>query len=241
LDHFHPPLSQRRHPEGFINNLASSLADLLNEKVLAPNYVAEFQIHVGPRIEVDVGTFEYPPAEGNGPGQGTATAAVAASAWAPPAPLLQIPAVFPDEVEVQVFDVDGGTRLVAAIEIVSPSNKDRAETRRAFAVKCVAYLQQEIGLVTVDLVTNRRGNLHNELIDLLGTGGDYRMAPEASLYAVAYRPVRGKELERIDLWPTPLAVGDALLLLPLALGTTLCVPLDLEAAYTEACRRSRLL
>jgi hypothetical protein len=43
-----------------------------------------------------------------------------------------------------------------------------------------------------------------------------------------------------DLWPTPLRVGSALPLVPLALGTSLCVPLDLEKAYMDARRRIRL-
>jgi hypothetical protein len=29
---------------------------------------------------------------------------------------------------------------VAAIELVSPDNKDRADTRQAFVAKCAAYL-----------------------------------------------------------------------------------------------------
>jgi hypothetical protein len=241
LDHFHPPLSQRRHLEGFHNGFTSAISDYLNKQVLPPNYVAEFQIHVGPRIEVDVGTFEYAAADGNGPNRGGTAATLPSTTWAPPAPLLQMPAVFPDSLEIQVFDTDGGTHLVAAIELISPANKDRAETRRALATKCAAYLQQEIGVVLVDIVTNGRANLHNELIDLLGTGGDYHMAPNVWLYAVAYRPVCGKDIERIDLWPAPLAVGERLPLLPLALGTVLCVPLDLEAAYMDACQRSRLV
>ena len=62
---------------------------------------------------------------------------------------------------IEVWD---GARLVAVIEIVSPGNKDRAEARRTFAGKCAAYLQRGIGLITIDIVTNRNANLHNELV-----------------------------------------------------------------------------
>src|SRR5450755_3652596 len=46
-----------------------------------------------------------------------------------------------DIVEVCFHDGEGGPRLVAVVELVSPGNKDRLENRRAFAVKCAAYLQ----------------------------------------------------------------------------------------------------
>jgi hypothetical protein len=36
---------------------------------------------------------------------------------------------------------------------VSPANKDRDETRRAFIAKCAAYLQRGIGLIVVDIRT----------------------------------------------------------------------------------------
>src|SRR5262245_4511220 len=38
----------------------------------------------------------------------------------------------PDEYEVLVYDTKRGRRLVAAVELVSPANKDRPEHRRAF-------------------------------------------------------------------------------------------------------------
>src|ERR1700687_1065963 len=113
LDHFHPPLSERRHPEGFNNGLASAISDLLNDKVLPEHYVAEFQVHVGARIEVDVATFEYAAADSGGANGGIGTATVSAPAWAPPAPLLQMPALFPDSLEITILHVDGGTRLVS--------------------------------------------------------------------------------------------------------------------------------
>ena len=72
--------------------------------------------------------------------------------------------MFPDDIEVQVFATVTGATLVGAIELVSPGNKDRPETRRAFAAKCVSYLTRGIGLIVVDIVTNRLANLHNEVM-----------------------------------------------------------------------------
>ena len=53
---------------------------------------------------------------------------------------LMAPASFPDRFEVLVFEAEEGATLVAAVELVSPANKDRPAHRRAFAVKCASYL-----------------------------------------------------------------------------------------------------
>jgi len=135
---------------------------------------------------------------------------------------------------VQVFATESGTTLVAAVELVSPANKDRPETRQAFIAKCVSYLTRGIGLVVVDIVTNRLANLHNEVIASLGHGGRFLLEPSVTTYAVAYRPSRQASGDQIEVWPHPLAVGAPLPVLPLALRNAGIVPLDLEKTYTEA-------
>jgi hypothetical protein len=62
-------------------------------------------------------------------------------------------------------------------------------------------------VIVADIVTGRRSNLHNELMDLMGVGEQHHLGREASLYAVAYRPVRRRGANQIDAWPTPVAVG----------------------------------
>jgi hypothetical protein len=237
LDHFHPPLFPQRSWESFHSRWANSIADAL-QRVLPERYFAEVQIHLGSRVEADVAEFERP-AEAeearNGPGGG-----VAVQIWAPPPAILVLPAVFPDDIEVQVRDQRDDARLVAVVELVSPRNKDRAESRRAFAAKCAAYLERGIGLVAVDIVTSRQGNLHNELIEVLGLGEPFTMPMEASLYAVAYRPARREEANQIEVWPASLSLGGNLPILPLAIRGFRTLPLDLEATYMDACERSRL-
>src|SRR3954471_6432980 len=111
LDHFHPPLFPRRHWESFHVTWAGAIADALNEDLLPDGYFAEEHAHAGARIEIDVATFAdekpAPPAKG----------AVATRTYAPPAPPLVIPAAFPDEFEVRVYEAEGGARLVAAVEL----------------------------------------------------------------------------------------------------------------------------
>jgi hypothetical protein len=213
LDHFHPPPSLERHWESFHAAWAGSLADALNPR-LPEGYFAEEQTHA-----IDV----LPP-----------------QLWAPPAPALTLPAVFADDFEVRVFASRTGPRLVAAIELISPRNKDRPEARRAFAIKCASYHHQGISLILVDIVTGRRANLHNELLGLLGADPAARQPDDVTLYAAAYRPLRRQEREEIDVWPAPLALGGTLPALPLALSAEVALPVDLEATYTDACQRRRL-
>jgi hypothetical protein len=236
LDHFHPPVIERRSWEGFHGLWAAALVEQLNEEVLGEEYYADMQVHVGSQVEVDVATLE----ESSRGGPAGAAATAIAPAWAPPATTLVLPTVFPDDIEVQVLHTAAGTTLVAAIELVSPGNKDRPEARRAFAAKCVSYLTRGVGLIVVDIVTNRLANLHNDVVAMLGQGDPFLLPPGAATYAAAYRPSRRPTGDQIELWPKTLAPGESLPVLPLGLRNAGVVPVDLEAAYTEARRRSRL-
>jgi len=237
LDHFHPPLSSAQFWESFHSLWIAAMVERLNGTVLPQGYLAQAQVHIGGWFEVDVATFEAASGDANG---AAGAGGVAVQAWAPPATALAFPAVFPDDVEVRVFSTGAGPTLVAAIELVSPGNKDRPEARRAFAAKCVSYLSQGVGLIVVDTVTGRTANLHDELMTLLGQGGPLLFGPGVSVYAAAYRPTRPPEGDRVELWLAPLVLGRPLPVLPLALRGAGCVPVDLEATYTEARRRSRL-
>jgi hypothetical protein len=237
LDHFHPPLYPKWLGESFHALWAAALVGQLNQR-LPPRYLASMHVHLGRRVEADVAEFDYGEEEttsGNGP-----AGAAAVAKWAPPAAALTVAAVFPDDVEVQVIDTRDGAVVVAVVELVSPGNKDRAEERRGFAAKCVAYLQRGIGLIVVDTVTTRQANLHEEVLEMLGHAGPSGLPGQSLLYAAAYRPARRQERNEIDVWPEPLSLGEGLPTLPLALRGFGCVPLDLESAYSEARKQSRL-
>jgi hypothetical protein len=155
LDHFHSPLAELRHWESFHAAWAAGIMRTLNRRVLPEGCFAETQVHLGGRVEIDVAAFDKGQRSAPATGEGS-NGGVAVETWAPPTTALVMPAVFPDEIEIQVFHSSGGAALVAGIALVSPGNKDRPETRRAFAAKCTAYLQQGIGLVIVDVVRQRQ-------------------------------------------------------------------------------------
>jgi Protein of unknown function (DUF4058) len=240
LDHFHPPLHPRHHWESFHSNWATRLADDLNDHWLPPEFIAEESTLAGARLEIDVATFEQAPARPGTPPDGSPIATLAPPVWAPPTAPRTMPAVFPDTFEVRVFATTSGLTLVAAIELISPGNKDRPEQRRAFATKCASDLYQGIGLIIIDIVTNRRANLHNETMRLMDAAPEFDLPADVDLYAVAYRPVLRHDRAEIDVWPASCAVGEPLPLLPLRLTGDLFVPVDFEASYREACRRRRL-
>jgi hypothetical protein len=237
-DHFPAPLYPARPWESFHSRWANAIADALNA-ILPRRYVSEVLLRLGSMVGADVAEFqrtdEPSEEEINGPAGG-----VALQTYAPPVATQVMPAVFPDDLEVQVIDQLDDARLVAVVELVSPRNKDRTDARRGFAAKSAAYLQRGVGVMIVDVVTHRHANLHNELVRLLGLAEEFLMPEQALLYAVAYRPVRRGESDQIDLWPTALTVGEVLPTLPLGLRGTRPVPVDLEATYLDACQRARL-
>src|SRR5258708_11367051 len=96
LDHFHPPLYPQHACESFHSRWANSIADELH-RVLPQRYFAEVHIHLGGQVEADVAEFERSTERGNG-----ASGGVALQTWAPPIAAMTMPAVFPDDVQVQV-------------------------------------------------------------------------------------------------------------------------------------------
>ena len=91
----------------------------------------------------------------------------------------------------------------------------------------------------MDMVTERRANLHGELCELLDLPAALGWESPSGLSAIAYRTAKraGKEQEtvRLDVWPHQLAVGQPLPTVPLWLAPGLAVPLELEATYAAAC------
>ena len=230
LDHFHPPLD-RTHPwRSFHNAWAAAMARLLNAGVLPAGYYALPSADRDGPFEIDVAALREP---------GAAGPAWAAQAWVSPDPAVAVAVEWPDEsdVRVEILSEEGDPPLAAAIDLVSPRNKDRAKSREAFAAKCAEHLRHGRGVVVVDVVTTRHANLHADLFAAVGV--EVAAGLPDGISAVAYRSL-GREADgQLQAWPVALAVGAALPTLPLWLGA-FSVPLDLEASHTAACADLRI-
>jgi hypothetical protein len=226
LDHFRPPLADRRDWHSFHNHWAAAIAADLNTR-LPSDYFAEANVQYG--IEIDVGVMEElgPAGEGS-----------EGDAWRPTAATLTVPfAVETDVAEVRVYRQFGGRLLVGAVELVSPSNKDRPESREAFVTKCEAYLRRGAGVVVIDVVTERGGNLDDLLMERVSPAAP---ASGAELYAAAYRPFGSNGSGQLSVWREELAVGRPLPELPLWLLMGPCVRVRLEETYLRVCRELRI-
>ena len=236
-DHCRPPLKDTYPWSSIHTGMLAEIARDLNTR-MPPRYFALENKRFGNEIEIDIATFDrelLTPTGTNGP----ATATLPAPTWAPPKPQLTVHAVFPDDFEVRVFLREDGLQLVAAIELVSPSNKDRPATRAAFVAKCAAYLAQGVSLIVLDATTERRANLHQDLLRLLETADEVNA--KMTMFAGAYRPVLRSEKSEIDVWASPVTVGEPLPTMPLRLTGDFMLPVDFESSYMNVCRDRRML
>jgi hypothetical protein len=243
-DHFRPPVVNKASWEGFHGQWPAVIVQHLR-KQLPAGYVAEPRVRLGSYVEIDVGTFETdePPSpsergepfsfsaisEGNG--------GVATAVWAPPRPSLCVETNLPDyyEYEVRIYDDQRRQHLVAAIELVSPANKDRPEHRKLFVAKCAAMLQKGVAVSIVDLVTVRHFNLYAELLAFIGHSDPTLGAEPPNIYAASCRCVERGKRTLLEAWSHILTIGQPLPTLPLWLTENLVVPLDLEQSYEQAC------
>jgi hypothetical protein len=223
-DHFHLPLRGLCTRESFHSGWSNEITRQLN-RTLPPGYAARPNVKLGVGVAADVGTLEQ-----SGQLAVQESGGVATAVWAPPGPTLAVAVDFHrlDVFEVQVHR-EGGLELVAAIELVSPRNKDRPTARRSFVTKCAAYLQAGVSVVVVDVVTERRENLYTALLEQLSLPQEGN--GHGDLYAVACRTVPPDEPGRLEAWVAPLALGSPLPTLPLWLEADRAVPLDLERSY----------
>lgn len=235
-EHFKKSLSMRQSWEAVHATWPTAIVGQINA-ALAPRYFAVPQVHLGAYVEIDVATMEYDRDDATpewSPGDaGTAL-------WSPPQPTATFESDMEpqSEYEVRIYDAEQGERLVAAIELISPANKDRPDSRRAFVAKCVGLLWKEISLVLVDPVTTRSSNLFREIWEEIG--GTIPKGDESAMMAVSIRPYVVNDRLKVVTWEHSLAVGKLLPTLPLWLNQTRSIPLDLEASYEATCQTLRI-
>lgn len=235
-DHFRSPVNDK-HTWDSLHSMWPAMIVRQLYDVLPAGYVSAPSVHYSKDFEIDVSAFEVDEPTQPGPVTGTGGGGVATVA--PPEPTLTLEADLSeqDEFEVRVYDPERGRQLVAAIEIVSPSNKDRPENRRAFVAKVAALLQKDVCVSVVDLVTIRQFNLYADLLELIGRTDPQLGATPPHLYSVTIRTRKRPERRSLlDLWYYPMTLGQPLPTLPIWLNTDLRVLLPLEPGYEETCR-----
>jgi len=240
-DHFRSPLDDITAWEGFHGQWPAVIVQQLGKKLPA-RYVAAPRVHSGSQVEIDVATYDTEDVGLSSAAAGEGNGGVATAVWAPPRPTLAVETELPDadEYEVRIFDTKRGRRLVAAVEIVSPANKDRPEHRRLFVAKCAALLQQRVSVAVVDLVTVRDFNLYADLLEMLRHSDPSLGAEPPPLYAASCRWRPHDNTRLLEAWNQPLTLGRPLPTLPLWLTDTFAVPLELEESYEQTCRDLRI-
>ncbi len=239
------PLSDLRSWEGFHGGWPMMIVAALGWR-LPRRYIAEPQVHLGPTVEIDVATYEEDePVPVATVERDDATAAtVATEVWAPPTPTWAVATDLPDldEYEVRVYDTRRGRRLVAAVEIVSPANKDRPEHRRALRRELPSTLLQG------SYLRRDRRRRHDPNRDSLrradGIPRPGRPFPgrcaSFPLCGCSRRSARRNETWALETWAHPLTLGQPLPTLPLWLAEDFAIPLELDPSYEETCRVLRI-
>jgi hypothetical protein len=148
-----------------------------------------------------------------------------------PAPDLEVPVATLEP--GMALQVERQGRLVAAVELISPRNKDRPVARDTYLARYLGYLLEGVHLLLVDVHCRP---LNFSFADRIAQELQVRQsacpAPVALSYRVGEPAATGGRL--LAVWTRPLEVGAPLpaMLLPLAVG--LAVSVDLDKTYMLA-------
>ena len=145
------------------------------------------------------------------------------------------------DVELAVATLDPNTalwvekqgRLVAAVELISPRNKDRTSARETYLTRYLGYLLESVNLLLIDV---HRCPIGFSFAERIAKELSIDQTPLPPPLAVSYRvgetaPTGGSYLA---IWRRSLEVGSKLPTLPLPLTTHDTVWVDLERTYAAA-------
>jgi hypothetical protein len=180
----------------------------------------------------DLGVRAWPSAGANAP------AARSAALIEPPQPDFQTVAMLYAEPPAAVHIFHQG-QLVAAIELVSPRNKDRPSSREFYRNRYLSYLWSGAHIMLVDV---HRRPLGFSFVEVMAAEIQCQfpvgLPPHAVSWNVGGRTPEGSQF--LDGWYRSLTVGTSLPTLPLVLTAQESLLIDLESTYTEAARRAYL-
>jgi hypothetical protein len=236
-DHFHAPFAKKRSWDEVHGLLPAVIVQHLIRKLPEPYYAAP-GVHLGSRFEVDIAAFED---DEPGPGLVDSDGEFALATFhQKPTATLEADLFEQDIYEVRVYTDDRERKLLATIEIVSPSNKDRPRERAKFVDKIATLVKAEVCVSIVDIVTEKEFNLYSELLAAIdAVDPAVGESPPPICAATIHMRFDGPPA-LLDCWYYPLAVGQPLPTLPIRITEKLTIPLDLESVYEECCRTLRI-
>jgi hypothetical protein len=132
--------------------------------------------------------------------------------------------------------------LVAAIELVSPRNKDRRDAKESYSSRYLGYLRQGVHLLLIDLLP-RPADF--SFLDVLGTALGLEIPATPAPLAASFRvgdpiPNGNAESPLIGVWYRALHPGQPLPALPVALSSGQHIVIELEESYRAACEQAYL-
>lgn len=223
-----PPAFQDMHQSWMI-----AIKAALNSGLLPDGYFAHAERHFG-RFESDVLTLSRPTPDQNNSPRGAGGSARGnggvAVAVRPPKAGARLSATPVKQSTVAIRRV-GTDRVVALIELASPSNKDRPASVRAYTEKAKSALDAGVHLVHLDMLpttTHAPANLSTAVWEA-ADGVDYPFHSVKPFAADAIMAGRVNEL-----YANPLALGDEWPEVPLFLNEDTYIELPLAATYAQA-------
>lgn len=170
-----------------------------------------------------------------------AVAEAAASATGTLEPDLEADVVFRLDPQ-RAIHIDFHGQLIAALELVSPRNKDRTDAKETYTNRYLGYLRLGVHLLLVDVLPRPKGFSFS---DAITNGLGLALPPQPPPFAAVYRvdgpiPVGDDIGSHVSLWRRSLKVGQPLPSLPLPLSVHRAVAIDLEETYQRAAKRAYL-
>ncbi len=124
-------------------------------------------------------------------------------------------------------------RLVAALELSSPRNKDRPSSRAHYLARYLGYLTEGVHLLLVDV---HRKPLNFSFADALAQELQLEQPTTPPPLAISYRvgepAATGGRM--LAIWRRPLTVGSPLPIMQLPLTVHASIPVNLEETYNQA-------